>query len=130
MDTAPDFSRMVEGIKDKSHKKDAIAILKHVWGLLDKQEKKHLMALFKMMSLTETYTKEAKHELEDCKHLLHAHPEFIEMFNRFYTKVVTPVSSKDHFKNNRIQAAAGLENVVKHLQGKNLIKAFEIKRVA
>jgi hypothetical protein len=130
MDTSPDFSHMVEGIKNKEERKHALAILKHVWGLLDKQDKKHLMALFRLIPLKDQYSKEAKHELEMCKHILHTHPEFIEMFNRFYTKLITPVSSKDHFKHDRITAAAGLEKVVKELQHKNLIKIFDIKRVA
>lgn len=130
MDTAPNFSHMVENIKDKAQRKHALAILKHVWGLLDKHDKKHLMALFKLIPLMDQYSEDAKEELEEIKHLLKTHPEYVDMFHRFYSKVVTPVSSKDHFKNDRISAAAGLEKVVKELQHKNLIKIFDIKRVA
>lgn len=130
MDTCPDFSFFLSGLDNKKEKHDAMKILKHVWGLLDKKEQKNLYSLLHILHLSHKQGKEAKEELEECKQELKEHPEILELFNKFYTRVVTPVSAKDHFKADRIRAAAGLEKGIKELQSKNYIKSFEIKRVA
>lgn len=130
MDTCPDFALFLSGIDNKKEKHDALKILKHVWGQLDKKEQKNLFSLLHIMHLSHKHEKEAKEEIDECKKELIEHPEILELFNKFYTRVVTPVSSKDHFKSDRIRAAAGLEKGIKELQNKNLVKSFEIKRVA
>jgi hypothetical protein len=130
MDTCPDFHAFVKDIEGKLHKKDAIQILKHVWGLLDKEEQKMLYDLLNLHKLTEKDDPETRKEIELIKHFLATHPEAFAIFNKFYTRVITPVTSKDHFKNDRIKAAAGLEKVIRELQSKSLVKHFDIKRVA
>jgi tmRNA-binding protein len=126
MDTCPDFNGFLSEIENKSQKKDALSVLKHTWGQLDKQDQKGLYCLFSLYALKD----KQGDELQEYKKMLHEHPEIIERFNHFYTKVMTPVSAKDHFKNDRIKAATGLEKGIKELQHKHLIKSFEIKRVA
>lgn len=130
MDTCPDFNPLIKDLENKTQKKDALNILKHSWGLLDKKEQKNLFWLFNMFALQQKGDMESKEELEECKKIVSSHPEVIEHLNKFYTKVVTPVKSKDHFRNDRITAAAGIEKGVKELQHKHLLKSFEIKRVA
>lgn len=130
MDTCPDFNLFLSGIDNKKEKHDAFKVLKHVWGLLDKNEQKNLYSLLHIMHLSHKHDQEAKEEMDECKKQLSEHPEILDLFNKFYTRVVTPVSSKDHFKADRIRAAAGLEKGIKEMQAKNLIKNFQIKRVA
>jgi len=130
MDTCPDFRPYVQDIENKHQREDALKILKHVWGLLDKNEQDGLFDLLRMRGLLESHSEEAKEELDEIKHMLMKHPEIYEQFNRFYSRVITPVTKKDQFKNDRIKAAAGLEHVMKQLQNKNLVKHFDIKRVA
>lgn len=129
MDTCPDFIAFLNTIENKDQKKHALTILKHVWGLLDKQEQRNLFNLFQIYTLKDQKNEEAKEELEECLKEVKEHPEVLELFNKFYTKVITPVSTKDHFKNDRIQAASGIEKGIKELQQKHLIKNFDIKRV-
>jgi hypothetical protein len=69
-------------------------------------------------------------DLEECKEDLKAPPQLAHFFNQFYTKVITPVTSKDRFKNDRIKVASGLEKGVKELQNKHVVKNFNIERVA
>ena len=127
MDTVPNFLHI---LSDLDNKEDAMHILKHEWGKLNKQEQKVLYPMMALFDLSHKNDKESKEECEEYKQQVYNHPEIVDLFNKFYTKVVTPVSSKDHFKNDRIKAAAGLEKVVKELNHKHLIKNFEIKRVA
>ena len=127
MDTVPNFLHM---LSDVENKKDAMTILKHEWGLLSKLEQKELFPLIVLFEVATKTDKASKKECDEYKHFVANHPELVELFNKFYSKVLTPVSAKDHFKNDRIRAAAGLEKIITDLKSKNLIKNFEIKRVA
>jgi hypothetical protein len=130
MDTCPDFTPFVSDIQNKHERKDALRILKHTWGQLDKETQKNLYSLFNITSLMHKKGEAAQEDLDECKEDLKAHPELAHFFNQFYSKVITPVTYKDQFKNDRIKAATGLEKGVKELQSKHVVKNFNIGRVA
>ena len=61
-------------------------------------------------------------DLEECKEDLKAHPQLAHFFNQFYTKVITPVTSKDRFKMIVLKQQVALKKGLKSFKISTLLK--------
>ena len=130
MDTVPSFNYLIKHISEIKDKKDALAVLKHCFHNLSDEEKELLYEMISLFDLSESKEKKALKKIEAIKEKIAKHPEVLEAMKKFYSKVITPASSKDHFKNDRVRAAAALEKCTKELIEKKILPSFEIKRIA
>lgn len=130
MDTVPGFNYLIKQISESKDKKDALAILKHCFHNLSEEEKELLYDMLCLFDLAESKEKHALKKIHAIQESIAKHPEVVDAMKKFYSKVITPASSKDHFKNDRVRAAAALEKCTKELIEKNILPRFEIKRIA